>query len=311
MGIETTEVLKVLHRPQREEDAWLPEGLRIVRLGDRTRLGWVNIQTGANAATGSIHLLDATTCEHRRIDLDDRPGFFVDLGDGTAIVGTGKRLRQLNWITEELTTVAGIDDSSPHTIINDGEPTPDGRAIVFGTKDTRFQEPIGCLYLYTCADHRLTRLADGMTCSNGKVLQSRVDGLYALYDIDTPRKVVDRYELNIETRSLTHRGIAVDLRHRADFPDGMCAAWGDDLAAIAFYHPGEVSEGRAELFDLKTGKSLLRWLTPGSPRVTCPLLVPHPGGLNELIVATAVEGMPQELRQHSPNAGCIFVSRVQ
>lgn len=316
MGIQTVESLTVLHRPLREADAWLPESPRLVTWKNRKWLGWVNIQTAFDATTGSIHLLDVVTHDYRRIDLDDRPGFFVDLGNGTAIVGTGKRLRLMDWTTEAMTELATIDDESPFTIINDGEPTPDGEAIVFGTKDVRFQEKIAALYLFTASDRRISKLAGDMTCSNGKVLTKRSADRFTLYDIDTPRKLVERYELNLTTRSVRYEGIAIDLRNRADYPDGMCAAWEDDLAVIAFYHPGEVSEGLVELFDLKRGESFLKWLTPGSPRVTSVLMVPHPKtarqtvDLNQLFATTAVEGMPPHLRAKSPNAGCVFASEI-
>jgi len=316
MRIPAVEVTEVLRRPETEADAWLPEGPRLVRHADRTWLGWVNIQTGPDAVVGSIHLLETATRTHRRIDLDDRPGFFVDRGDGTAIVGTGKRLRLLNWTTEELTDLATLDDDSPHTIVNDGEATPDGSAIVFGTKDVRFQERIAALYLYTHADRQVAKLAGDMTCSNGKVLYSRGEDRFTLYDIDTPRKLVERYELNLRKRSVRYEGIAVDLRHRQDYPDGMCPSWEDDLAVVAFYHPGEVSHGCAELFDLKLGQSVLQWLTPGSPRVTSALMVLHPKtatqprDLTQMFLTTAVEGMPDHQRVNSPNAGCIFVSQL-
>ena len=91
--------------------------------------------------------------------------------------------------------LAAIPDDNPRTIINDGEVVPGGRAVVFGTKDTKFAEPIAHLYLYTVDDNRISVLADKQMCSNGKVFASDEGGLI-LYDIDTPRKVV-RYRLDV------------------------------------------------------------------------------------------------------------------
>ena len=82
---------------------------------------------------------------------------------------------------------------------------PGGRAVVFGTKDVRFADPIAHLYLYTLDDNRLTVLADGQICSNGKVFAAD-DGGLILYDIDTPRKVVARYRLDVAARTLTDGG---------------------------------------------------------------------------------------------------------
>ena len=66
--------------------------------------------------------------------------------------------------------ISTIPDEHPRTIINDGEVTPGGDAVVFGTKDTSFQEPLGHLYLFTPTDGTITSLLPGQTCSNGKVI---------------------------------------------------------------------------------------------------------------------------------------------
>ena len=56
------------------------------------------------------------------------------------------------------------------------------------------------------------------------------------------------------------------------------------------------------LFDLETGEAVHRWVTPGSPRVTCPLLVNRPDGV-KVILTTADEGMSNDVRAASPAAG--------
>ena len=49
------------------------------------------------------------------------------------------------------------------------------------------------------------------------------------------------------------------------------------------------------------------WTTPGSPRVTCPLLVKRPDGV-KLILTTATEGMPAEMKATCPEAGNLFIA---
>ena len=202
---------------------------------------------------------------------------------------------------------SGTSSAPPHPLPSrPGFVFPTDRpGVVFGTKDTAFdrEAAVAHLYLYTVDDRRLSVLAGGMTCSNGKVF---ADGGRTLFDIDTPRKVVTHYELDIETRTPTERGIALDLRHRADFPDGMVDA-GDGTVIVAFYNPEYADAGRAERFRLHTGEVLDEWLTPGSPRVTCPLLFEE-GGAVKLLLTTADEGMAPELRAKCPNAGCLFVA---
>src|SRR6185369_365700 len=101
--------------------------------------------------------------------------------------------------------------ANPRTIINDGAAVPDGSAVVFGTKDVQFKDPIAALYLFTVADRRVSVLAEGQVCSNGKVFATDADGLI-LYAIDTPRRVVARYRLDLARRTLAADGVAVDLR---------------------------------------------------------------------------------------------------
>ena len=82
---------------------------------------------------------------------------------------------------------------------------------------------------------------------------------------------------------------------------------GDGTVIVAFYNPEYADAGRAVRFRLHTGEVLDEWLTPGSPRVTCPLLFEE-GGAVKLLLTTADEGMAPELRAKCPNAGCLFVA---
>lgn len=288
-------------RPERDEDGFLPEGPRAVTLGGREAVAWVNIQTAPDATRGAIFARFWDTGEVSRFDLPDRPGFFLPTNrPDTLLVGAGKRLILFNPLTGATEELARIPDDSPRTIINDAELVPGGRAVVFGTKDLRFAEPLAGLYLFTLADRKLTTLAAGMTCSNGKVFGPGA----TLFDIDTPRKRIDRYTL--ADGRLEVAGPPIDLSAEPGFPDGMIDA-GDGTVIVAFYHPDPVPFGRAVRFRLATGERLDEWRTSGSPRVTCPLLVRRPDGL-KLVLTTATEGMPAEQRERCPQAGCLFVA---
>ena len=287
--------------PPRESDRFLPEGPRV--LPESGDLLWVNIQTGPHAKTGNLHVVSRDYRNCHILPLPGRPGFaFPTDSPGVVFVGCEKAVGYFDLSNERWTPVATIPDKNPRTIINDGEIVPGGKAVVFGTKDTQFADALAHLYLFTIDDGKLTALAGGMTCSNGKVF---ADGGRTLYDIDTPRKVVTEYELDIERRTLTERGIALDLRPRADSPDGMCDA-GDGTVIVAFYNPNLTDAGRAVRYRLHTGEVLDAWTTPGSPRVTCPLLFEDAGKV-KLLLTTADEGMTPDLRARCPNAGCLFV----
>jgi sugar lactone lactonase YvrE len=298
--VPTTEA-RVWFDPPTEADRFLLEGPREIPNG----VMWVNIQTAADATAGDVWLRswDGVT---RSFRMPGRPGFvFPTDRSGVVMAGCTKTVGLFDLDTGTWEPLVTIPDDDPRTIINDGEIATGGRAIVFGTKDTRFADPIAHLYLFKPEGRKLTTLADGQTCSNGKVF-ARGQRALTLYDIDTPRKVVTRYGLYLYQRTLTEEGIAVDLRGRDDYPDGMCDC-GDGTVIIAFYNPAQVEAGRAGRFRLDTGELVEEWTTPGSPRVTCPLLVNRDGGV-KLILTTATEGMPAEMRARCPNAGSVFIA---
>jgi sugar lactone lactonase YvrE len=305
MAMPTAEA-RVLVTMQTEADRFLPEGPQTVTVGDRPVLAWVNIQTAADATRGAVHLWFWDSAERRRYDLPARPGFLRPTDrPGVIFVGREKELGTLDLATGEWQTLSTIPDANPRTIINDGTVVPGGDAVVFGTKDMRFADPIAHLDLFTLADRRVSVLADGQTCSNGKVFAHDGDRLI-LYDIDTPRRVVTRYRFDLARRTATPDGTAIDLREVEGFPDGMTDA-GDGTVIIAFYNPTRGGTGHARRYDLRTGKLLEEWTTPGSPRVTCPLLVERDGGV-KLVLTTAVEGMPNDQRRESPHAGDLFMA---
>ena len=289
---------------ENEEDKFLPEGPRAMTLLGREAIVWVNIQTAPAATRGALHAYFPDSRERRRWTLPARPGFAIPTdAPNTLFVGLEKAVGTFNLATGLWTPLATLPDTNPRTIINDGEVVPGGRAVVFGTKDTTFTEPIGHLYLFTLADHQLSVLAPGQTCSNGKVF---ADGGRVLFDIDTPRRVVTRYRFDLAARELNDESIAVDLRNHEAYPDGMCDA-GDGTVIIGFYNPHRAGAGVAEQYRLDTGALLARWETPGSPRVTCPLLW-HRRDAVKLVLTTATEGMPANLRAGSLHAGHLFVA---
>jgi sugar lactone lactonase YvrE len=296
-----------------EEDRFLPEGPRWVTIGGRPALVWINIQIAVGAADGDIHIHYPGTdgSDDTAHGCPGRPGFLLPLAeDGKALVGVDKELRIVD-LAEGLWSdpIATIPDADPRTIINDAEIVPGGKAVVFGTKDTQFKEPIAHLYLYTVDDDRITVLADKQTCSNGKVFGTDESGGLLLYDIDTPTRKVMRYRLDLAARTATPDGVALDLSGEPGFPDGMCDC-GDASVIVAFYNPDFVEAGRAVRYSLVTGEPLEEWLTPGSPRVTCPLLVQRPQGV-KLLLSTATEGMPAEMRAKCPSAGDLFIADTQ
>jgi sugar lactone lactonase YvrE len=304
MSIPTTET-HVLETLPEEKDRFLLEGPREIVFDDRDALIWVNIQTAPDTTHGDIHIRFWDTGERRVLHQDTRPGFVLPTdAPGYLVVGREKEIGIVDLRTNDWTPLAMIPDANPRTIINDGEVVPGGRAVVFGTKDIRFADPIAHLYLFTFDDRQITTLADQQLCSNGKFFTQRDDKLI-LFDIDTPTRQVVRYRLDLANRKATPDGVALQLGAIPGFPDGMIAC-GDGSAIIAFYNPEPVDDGLAIRFSLDSGEMIEQWTTPGSPRVTCPLLVER-GGQVRLVLTTAVEGMPADMHKQCPDAGCLFI----
>ena len=106
------------------------------------------------------------------------PGSALPATRERLFVGLSKELRACGLADGEwLGPLATIPDDDPRTIINDAEIVPGGKAVVFGTKDLKFKDPIANLYLYTVDDNRVSLLADNQTCSNGKVFATDARGL--------------------------------------------------------------------------------------------------------------------------------------
>jgi sugar lactone lactonase YvrE len=291
-----------------ERDRFLPEGPRNVLVDGQSALAWVNIQTTADATSGDIHLRFWDSGEQRVLPQSARPGFLLPTDvPNVVVVGREKEVGTLNLSTGEWQTLGTIPDEHPRTIINDGEVVLGGEAIVFGTKDVRFEEKIAELYLFTLKDRQVSVLKSGQTCSNGKVVAEEVDRLI-LYDIDTPDRQVMRYRLDLANRKVIPDRVAVDLTQIDGFPDGMVGC-GDDTVIIAMYHPTSSGPGLAHRFSLRTGARIEEWQLPNSPRVTCPLLVQQGSGVN-VIFTTATEGMPAELREKCPYAGNLFIANT-
>ena len=284
----------------------MPEGPRCVEVNGRPMLGWVNIQTAPDSTAGSLRLYDWDTGDTHSLPLPGRPGFFLPTTiPNVVLLGLTKHLGIFDLNTSDWQPLVAVPDENPRTILNDGEVTPDGRYVVFGTKDTLFKEPIAHLYLFDAEAKTVHALADGQTCSNGKIIHAGPDG-YTLYDIDTPTRQVRQYHLHVSPPRLEYVSAPLDLHDAVGFPDGMADA-GDGAALIAFYNPDAAPSGSAIAYDLKTGAVLAEWKVPSSPRVTCPLLSMS-GGKSRVVLTTASEGMPEEMHKDAPNAGTVFIA---
>jgi sugar lactone lactonase YvrE len=291
----------------------LPEGPRMLDARSWPVPGrwvaWVGIQHGAGSRVGSVNLLDLGTRTNTSYPLPGRPGFVAETDrPGILLVGLERELVlfDVNSAAPSIEHIGLTVVDDPKTIINDGIATPFG--VIFGTKELNFRDPLAHLYLYRYGANKVEILRDGQTCSNGKVVLRRNDGLYLL-DIDTPTRTVVRYAFDPEQGAVGPPSCFLDLTHRTDYPDGMCLTPDGRGIVIAFYNPGDVPYGVAQQFNLATGEAEAEWQTPGSPRVTCPCFVRMEDGIH-LLLTTAVEGMASEQRARHAHAGTVFTAEA-
>jgi len=295
---------KVLFRPPSNELRFLPEGPRSCGPG---LVSWVAIQHGPQSVSGSLNILDVASGKNQNFPLPRRAGFaFPTNCDGVFLIGMERQLTLFNIASNKTEPLATpVEQGVTGTIINDAEMFPAG--IVFGAKDLKFAEAKAGLYLFRLRDRRVIRLRDDQVCSNGKVITRNDDDSYRVLDIDTPKKTVVEYRLDVDKAKLDFVRVALDLNRYDSFPDGMIGTPDGRGVIIAFYNPGDSVCGEARHYDLATGDIVGVWTTPDSPQVTCPQLIEQGDGV-KLILTTAVEHMDAARQQKYPNAGCLFIA---
>jgi sugar lactone lactonase YvrE len=284
-------------RPALEEQRYLPECPMVIG----TSLLWISIQYAADRPQGGINVLDLSSRENVHHPLPGRPGFFAKTSDpAILLVGLERRLVLYDLNRRAITETLAHIPEDPRVVINDGIAIPGG--AIFGTKHLGFSEPLAALYHYDSATREVRELLGGQTCSNGKYLH---DGL--LVDIDTQPRTITEYRYDGEVH-------AVRLIARPEvlpaLPDGMRPMPGGESVIVAFYNPLHVADGIAQEIRLSDGEVLTEFVLPGSPRVTCPE-VWELDGATVVFFTTAIEGMPEETRAIAPEAGTIFVARLE
>ena len=297
---------RLLLRPVDPSWGYLPEGPYSI---GPNRCSWITIQTAPDSTTGLLHRLDLQTGANEAYPLPGRPGFaFPTNREGVFLVGLERRIVLWSVIDRSLTSLTEeIDPHTSGTIINDAVVFEDG--LIFGAKDLTFSERKAGLYFLRHRDLRLFPLRRDQVCSNGKIARRLAPGKWELLDIDTPTRQVVRYELDVESGTLSEPTVALDLKQVVGFPDGMIQVPGKEEVIIAMFDPEPAEAGHAIRFSLKTGEAIERWRCAGSPQVTCPQLVAV-GDRIQLVLTTAAENLSAERRALHVNAGCLFVADV-
>ncbi len=183
----------------------------------------------------------------------------------------------------------GIDFA--REVFNDGKCDSRGRFWV-GTMHRDVTEPVGALYRVD-TDLHITRMADGITLSNG-IAWSPDERV--LYHCDSRPGRVWAYDYDIGTGGIANRRLHIDFAGREGRPDG-CTVDGEGGLWIA-----EIGAGQVTRFD-PAGRETLAVPLP----VSKPTSVTFGGpGLRTLFVTSMRYGLSEEALMREPLAGGVF-----
>ena len=305
----------VLWRPQTLAQRYLPEGIQSI--GDQ-RLCWVNIQSGPNAKNGSINVLDLKTKKLTNVPTPGRIGFaFATNVPNNFVIGCEDRIGTYDVEKQSWTELlCKITDRHGEAIINDA--CIFERGIIVGTKDQQVESPIAALYFVSFDDGAITKLLEGQTCSNGKVILKRGNS-WILYDIDSPTKTIMQHELEIHgqqnvTAQIIQSKVHINLTDLDGCPDGMTMTPDKKSLVVAMYNGDEnARDGQARQYNIESGILEYVYDFHGAPRVTCPAFFVRDSEVL-LGVTTAVEADEHgatTLLKNSPNSGCVMFARTE
>lgn len=318
--------MRRLHEPHFPGLKHLPEGGRLLPedwsqlpqfTGVVGRLyGWIGIHhgpTGPGSKVGSFNVLElAENGRSWHYELPGPVGFFVvaDI-NGLIVAGVDCQLMLIDFTCDDgyqiIAKKYGIDLGS-RNMINDGESLTGW--LVFGTKDTSFRTPSAKLYGLNYRSGWFGEIGWGQICSNGKVELDHAEHWVDFADTDSALRVI-RHKRLFDNGLLQDLGVILDFTHRDDVPDGFVAGRHDEWErpsslVISFFHPGRPENGVIQECSIggeDAGELLNEWIVVGSPRVTCPAIVPYNGNIC-VVTTTAIEGGNMS---DYPNAGCLMV----
>ncbi|MGB6153319.1 MAG: SMP-30/gluconolactonase/LRE family protein [Pricia sp.] len=242
-----------------------------------------------------LHRFKSITQKHTDWNLNTMVGAAVPGASGNLILAAESGLIKFDVETGESTALGVLQNSDSEMRYNDGKVGPDGNFWI-GSMHKEAKPDTGNLY---CVDHRLKTHVKipNTTISNGMAWSSDSK---TFYFIDTPTRSVFAYDFNLETSSISHKRVIIDVPKDHGSPDGMCidsegmlwiAHWGGNC--VRRWHPA-------------TGEVLAQ-IEVDAPHVTSCCF----GGeaLDTLYITSARSGLSQSELQKFPASGGLFVYR--
>lgn len=167
---------------------------------------WVDI------ATRHVFRYDPKTTSSEVIYQGEQVTALCEIDGGGLVLVTSGALSTLQDGRVETIALLSLSD---RVRTNDGKCDPRGR-IWFGTMDLETTNPVGELFLF---DGRSVRpVEDQVILSNGLGWSPGGD---VLYHVDSARRLIYRYDNDIETGDVSNRKVLVDLNGPNEVPDGL------------------------------------------------------------------------------------------
>ena len=171
---------------------------------------WVDILAGA------VHRFDPRSRTDTPYGVGSEVGAAVPRASGGLAVCRNGGIAALSPDGERLADLAAIDADRPDMWMNDAKCDPAGRLFA-GTLQQDEAPGAGALYRLD-PDLALTRVVDGVTCSNG--IGWSPDGR-TMYYVDSAIRRVDAFDYEPATAEMTNRRIFLQTDGLPQ-PDGLC-----------------------------------------------------------------------------------------
>ncbi len=224
-------------------------------------------------------------------ELDQKIGCAVPAEDGSWLVGLQDGFHRLDLATGRTSLLAKTLDGEIGNRMNDGKCDPYGR--FWGGTISGSGQKNG--YLYTLdTDGSLTSKVSEVGCSNG--LAWNADGTI-MYYIDSYDKLVNAFDYDRTTGTITNRRTVIVLGEEDATPDGMSIDSEGNLW-VAQWGAWQVT-----CWNPRTGERLAKVEVPARNVTSCAF-----GGenLDELYITTARVGNEEAVLAEHPLAGGIF-----
>ena len=254
----------------------------------RQVLYWVDIEGQ------QVHVFDPVSGRDRGIAVGDYVGTVVPRARGGVCLTLGRTFAALDLETAAISVLAEPEEerSLLGNRFNDGKCDPRGRFWA-GTMAVSESPGAGGLYRLD-ADHRVRRMLDGVSISNGIVWSAAAGRMYF---IDTPTREVAVFDYDDATGAISNRRVAVRFPDGHGWPDGM-AIDAEGQLWIAEWDGGCVSR-----WDPESGRLLRRIELPVARVTSCAFGGPR---LDEMYVTTAWSRLADDARRAQPAAGGLF-----